>query len=208
MKDQIKIIITDDKDGFRKIIRENLVDYNIKTVAEAENGIMLLKQLASHSPDVILLDLEMPRMNGNITMHYLSTLYPDKSVVILSLYNDYELMLDYEDRGAKGFITKDEVMGDFEQFAKIIEKVRAGGKYFNKNPGTTKLNLTEIQKDIIFLNGSGMVRSQIAEQLGVTADGIGKQEKKIREKMGVKGFIHYCSYIAKSGLEFLRPPNS
>src|SRR6218665_108720 len=100
MDGQIKIIIADDKPWFREILKTELKLYDIETIAEAENGVELLNHLKVLSPDVILLDLEMPEMNGNVAMDLLRQRHPDKKIFIFSQHNDFELMLDYEKRGA------------------------------------------------------------------------------------------------------------
>lgn len=206
MNNQVKIIITDDKEGYRKMFRTNLHKYGVVTLAEAENGIALLKLLKDLTPDVILLDLEMPVMNGSITMGYLQELYPETNVVVLSAFNEYELKKDYLNRGAKAYLSKDDAVNDFEQFAKILLKIRNGSRLLIKNEEDQKLDLTEVQKDITHLAGNGKTNKEISEHLGITADGVVKQEKKIMSKMGVDTIVEFYNYVTATGLKFLRDP--
>jgi DNA-binding NarL/FixJ family response regulator len=200
--DQIKIIIADDKPWFRSILRRELLDFKLDTIAEAGNGLELLRLLEIHSPDVILLDLEMPEMNGSITMDHVSENYPERKVIVFSQHNDYELSLDFERRGAKGFIAKDEAMSDMALFAGIIRKVHRGGKYFVKDH--TQPKLSERQRDIVYLSANGVSTKQAAELLGMSENGLGKQQRKIMQKRGFPTVVTFYNQIVKSGMQFLR----
>lgn len=188
-------------------MREAVENFNIQTIAEAENGAQLLKLLETHSPDVVLLDLRMPGMDGNDTMDALIRKYPDIKVIIVSFYSEQMLIDDYEIRGAKGYAAK----GSFDgmQLAKGIKKVHEGGKYFYRNNETPALKLSERQKDIVHLKSHGISdKLEIGEQLGMTSSGVGKQEKKIMEKMKVSNIAAFYEYIFESGLKFLRRPKN
>lgn len=208
MKVQTNIIITDDKEGFRKLVRENLGEFNIHTLAEAINGKHLLEQLQHLTPDIILLDLEMPVMNGNKTMEHLRERYPEAKVIILSMHADFELIENYAKRGAWAYITKDEIMADFEQFARIIEKIKNGKKHIMKSHEEKTKKLSERQREIVQLHGELVSRKEISAQLGITPDALAKQEKKIMAKIGVAGILALANYIAKAGFVFLSGPKN
>ncbi len=205
MENRIKIILAEDHEGYRKKIKSALESSNIEVIAEAVNGSHLFKHLETHSPDVILLDLRMPDMNGSIAMSKLSQEYPDKKVIILSSFSEQVLIDDFRERGAKGYISKDHT--DEEQLIKIIKKVSGGGTYFFKNNERPPIKLSERQKDIVHLSANQTInKEEIGEKIGMTGNGVGKQEKKIMKKMRARNLPAYFEYIFEAGLKFLRPP--
>lgn len=204
MVGRTKVIITDDKKGYRTIFRNLLKQHNIDTIGTAEHGLALINLLDTMVPDVILLDVDMPIMDGVTTMKQLQTKHPERKVIVLSQHNDNCLIVEFEKMGARGYVSKDEAMGDMEQFAKVIEKIKQGKKHIVKNPEQPTIKLSEIQKDIIHLNGKSMDKKEISEVLGITVDGVAKQEKKIMAKIGVTNIKALTSYIIKTGLAFLR----
>lgn len=205
MENRIKIILAEDHADYRKRIRSILEESKIEVVAEAENGTHLFQHLKIYSPDIILLDLRMPGMDGNLAMTKLIEDYPDKKIIILSSYKEQALIDDYRQRGARGYIVKDEV--DSEQLIKIIKKVHNGSFYFFQNNEKPPLKLSERQKDIVYLSANYTInKEEIGEQIGMTGNGVGKQEKKIMKKMRVSNIPAYLEYIFEAGLKFLRRP--
>lgn len=206
MQNQVKIIITEDKAQFRKALIRDLIHFGVKTIAEAENGVELLKLLRDHSPDVILLDLRMPVMDGSITMEYLNYFYPELKVIILTFHDEKVLIEDFASRDVSGYITKDEVSGDPELLSKLIKKVHLGTKHITQNKANANLIFTEIQKDIVQLEGKGATKKEISQVTGLKENAVGKQRRKIMEKIGVKTMAAFYSYLTMAGLEFLRKP--
>lgn len=206
MDKQIRIIIADDKPLLREGFVSVLKDFNIVTIGQAANGAELLDLLKTLLPDVILLDLSMPVMDGSTTFNHLKTLYPKLKVIILSGFNESLLIEDYIKRGVDGYVTKDEISGDGERFAKLIRQVHYGAKKFSKNTDNRDLKLTEIQKDILQLEGTGHEKNDIAEITGLTKDAINKQKRKLMEKLGVKTVSAFYIRLANSGFAFLRRP--
>lgn len=203
MDSGIKIIIAEDKVAMRNIFRDGLSAHNINTIAEAANGKQLLTILQKAYPDIVLLDLSMPEMDGNETMNHLRRDYPQIKVLILSGFSEYMLMEDYSLRGARGYVVKDEVMDDMQQLAGIIKKIHRGGRHFNfpENP-----KLTERQKDILQLYANGHTKKSVSDTLGVTESYLRKQEKNLIEKTGHKNIFELLLYLGKSGLAHLRKP--
>jgi len=86
MENNIRVILADDKEMYRTALKEALECFSVSIIGEAGNGKELLTLLAKTQPDVVLLDLEMPVMNGNIAFDRISKNFPDVKVIILSFY--------------------------------------------------------------------------------------------------------------------------
>ena len=104
----IKIAIADDHKILKEGIKTVLSFYNdIKVIAEADNGKQLLSILLQTEPDVILLDLQMPVMDGITTLPEIKKLYPNIKVIILSMHNDVLIITKLLKSGAHSYLMKD-----------------------------------------------------------------------------------------------------
>ena len=124
----MKIALVDDHALFRKGIAallEDIVDAEL--IFEAENGQDLLDKLQHQQAELILLDLEMPILDGIAALPKIKSSYPDCKVVIISLHSDEGLLFQLNELGADGFIQKD---ADFEVWEEAIERLRTEGSYF------------------------------------------------------------------------------
>lgn len=209
MQTDIKIIVTEDGHVFRKAIIAALKDFGIVTIAEAKNGLELIHHLNTLMPDLVLLDLRMPEMNGSVAFDLLLKEYPRLKIMILSFHSDPLLVQDYALRGAKGFFSKDEVADDIDMLATMIRKIHFGGKHFVSNlENISPIKITERQKEIIQLSAAGQTKEEIGDQLGIDPGSVGKMRKKIMEKMKLNSMAKFYTYLAKTGLEFLRSPKN
>lgn len=206
MQKPIKIIITEDRPNWRETLRSLLPQYGIEIIAEAENGIGLLKYLETLTPDVILLDLSMPMMDGNQTMYWINKKYPDSKVIIVSLYDDPALIYDFVLRDIKGSISKYDAGANLEGLGDAIKKVAAGGKYFTYNREAEIELLSIRQKEIVNLLAKGKTQKQIAADLGLTISAVDKQKNKIIEIFNANGYTDLLSKIFERGLQFFRAP--
>jgi DNA-binding NarL/FixJ family response regulator len=104
----IKVAIADDHALFRTGVKTSLsIRKDIQMVAEAENGMQLLNLLKHIQPDVILLDISMPIMDGFTTLPEIKKLYPDVKVIMLSMHNDHSIITRMMEVGANSYLTKD-----------------------------------------------------------------------------------------------------
>jgi DNA-binding NarL/FixJ family response regulator len=205
MEKPIQIIFCEDKPRFRKAILDSLEDSSIICIAECGNGKELLEQLTHKKPDVVLLDLEMPVMDGNETMKCISEKYPGVRVIILSMHYEYLLVEDYITRGASGYIPKDEIAGNIGLLIDGIKKVNSGETFIHhlsqeKDPLN---NYTPTQKVIIPLICEGKTNKQIAEELNILERSVEKQRQKIYEKTNVSKATDFFKYAFSKGLQFL-----
>lgn len=187
-------------------MRDILKDYHINIIAEAENGSELLKQLETLNPDVILLDLAMPVMDGTETMQRLMENHPKKKVIIMSQFEDATLMSDYKMRGAKGCFPKSEVGFRVGDLVSAIRTVHKGGSYFNFEEGASPLQLSIRQKELVTMFGDQMKTKDIAAQLNVGTTAVTKQRQKIMKKLNVDSVADLYKKIYSQGLNYFRKP--
>jgi two-component system response regulator DegU len=200
MEKTIRIIFADDKEMWRKHLIQDLAPFDILCIGEAGNGEELLEHLKTKKPDVILLDLRMPVMDGNHTMKLLKDQYPKIKVIILSMHDEEELIHDYLTRGAKGYLSKDELTVDI--LVSAIRKVAASGSYVHKNRTSTE-KYSARQLEMIPLLCEGMTNKEIAKEIGITEWGVEKQRQKIYAKTGAKRAVDFYKYAFLQGLDFL-----
>ncbi len=104
----IKVAIADDHHLFRAGVRASLSSRkDIQMVGEAENGMQLLNLLKHMRPDVILLDIQMPIMDGYATLPEIKKLHPDIKVIMLSMINDASMITRMMEIGANSYLTKE-----------------------------------------------------------------------------------------------------
>lgn len=202
MEKAIEIIIAEDKELLRKAIVSELCEHNIKICGEACNGKALLKLLRSKRPDVVLLDLDMPVMDGNEAMKHIMRDFPETRVLILTLHNELLLVENYMARGAMGFIPKDEIAGDITILVKAIKRIREGGIYIHPTLGE-KRSFTRRQKEILPLLFEGKTNEEIATEVGMSKRGMEKSRRRIYEKAGTSHGVEFYKYAFSRGLQFM-----
>src|SRR6188768_144167 len=104
----IRVAIADDHALFRAGVKTSLSSRkDVQMVAEAENGMQLLNLLKHITPDVVLLDIQMPIMDGLTTLPEIKRLYPDVKVIMLSMHNDHSVISRMMEIGANSYLTKE-----------------------------------------------------------------------------------------------------
>lgn len=196
----VKVLIVDDhqlvRDGLKLIIETN---ERFDIIGEAENGQVALRLIEELKPDVILLDLNMPVMGGMETMEILSNNQCDIPVIILTTYNEDELMINALALGAKGYLLKDTsrtdlfrtidsaIRGETLLQADILAKVLTAKerKEMSKPKGTEISGLTDKERMILQFVARGYKSKEIAFDLGVTERTVKAHLTTIYTKLGV-----------------------
>jgi DNA-binding NarL/FixJ family response regulator len=125
-----KIVLAEDHELMRRALVSLLEENSrIEVVGEAVNGKELLALLKTVKPDIILLDVEMPVMNGREALVHIKKKYPETGVIILSMYDETSLVSDLLANGANAFLSKG---ASTETMFKAIEAVKNTGFYFDK----------------------------------------------------------------------------
>lgn len=202
MEKAIKIFFAEDNVIFRKTILRELSSYNISSNGEANNGQELLKLLQKKDADVVLLDLEMPVMDGNETLKIISEIYPGTKVIVFTSYDGTALIEDYYGRGVKAYLSKHELSNNIQHLAEVISLVYKGETYHSQNPLCPRY-YSNRQKEIISMICHGKTNKEIASELGIVERSVEKQRRKIYEKANTDGTVSFLRYAFKNGLDFL-----
>ncbi len=211
----ISIVIADDHEIFRDGFKVMLKKYpEIKLLGEAENGIELLKLAEQLHPDVILTDIRMPKMDGIEATRVMVEKYPGISIIVLSMFDEDNLIIDMLEAGAKGYLLKNTHKED------IIEAIRTvynGENYYCKHTSAKliqmiarsrynpykkkpKVEFTEKEIEVIRLICEQLLNKEIAEKLNLSIRTIEGYREKIQEKMNVRNSAGVAVYAIKNGI--------
>lgn len=166
MKIKTNIIVVEDQKVFRNAVVKELALLGINTLAEANNGVELINLLSIHKPDVVLLDTEMPIMDGLETLKQLSNDFPEIKVIILSSHTEEVIVKSFLDLGARGYLTKDIISENFQLLIDAIEKVKNESELVVEIPApkiivsVKKPELTEAEK-------AGKTNEELAAEMGI-----------------------------------------
>ncbi|MCB1567995.1 MAG: response regulator transcription factor [Xanthomonadales bacterium] len=197
----IRVCLVDDQTLVRQGVRSLLdLSADIRVVAEASDGRQALEVIAQHQPDVVLMDLRMPGMNGIEAMQALASGPGLPPTIILTTFNDDELVLAGLKAGARGFLLKDVSL---EQLVEAIHTVAAGDSLLQPAmtqrllEGVESLNneflsldhpdpLTERETEILRLMAGGYSNREIAQALSVAEGTVKNHVSNILSKLGVR----------------------
>jgi len=205
----IRILITDDhlivREGLRLILE---TADGFEVVGEAADGSECLRLLPDLSPDVVLMDLQMPGMDGVTTIGHLRREYPEIAVVILTTYNEDELMLKGLQAGARGYLLKDtdrQTLLDTITAAardetllkpEILKRVLALQKALT-NQDTS---LTDRELEVLRAVALGERNKEIAYKLGISERTVKAHLTSIYDKFGVDSRAAAVAIATQNGL--------
>jgi DNA-binding NarL/FixJ family response regulator len=197
----IRVCLVDDQTRVRQGIRSLLeLSDNIRIVAEAGDGKQALDKIAEVRPDVVLLDMRMPVMGGIETLQHLSQRGDLPPTIILTTFDDDQMVLQGIKLGARGFLLKDVSL---EQLVDAVQTVAAGGSLVQPvvtqrllsglermQNDFTSLDrpdpLTERETEILRLMAGGYSNKEIANSLGVAEGTVKNHVSNILSKLGVR----------------------
>lgn len=209
----INILIADDHSLFRKGIANLLSEAeNITIVAEAENGQEAVDKAREFNPDVVIMDIGMPVLNGVKATAKLLAKMPQMKVIALSMHTDTHYVREMLEAGASGYLFKN---CDYKELITAIETVFAGKKYLNgqitemviqgylgkKDPiGVTEAELTGRESEIFKLLAEGKSVREIADVLFVSVKTVGTHRQHILDKLNLKTTTDLIKYALKKGI--------
>ncbi|HWY09772.1 MAG TPA: response regulator transcription factor [Bacteroidia bacterium] len=215
MANKINIAVVDDQQLFRKgivALLRQIKDFNI--CFEAENGEDFFEKLEDEiTPDVILLDLQMPVMDGIATTVKLKKRFPEVKIIILTMHDEEEMIVHLIEKGAHGFLPKNE---EIKNVIDSIYSVHQTGHFFNEKVSqalvrglmsskkitpifeNTELNEREIK--IVQLICKELTSPEIGKELLLSTKTIDNHRMEILKKVGARNTAGLVMYAMKKGL--------
>ncbi|GAB4569111.1 MAG: response regulator transcription factor [Anaerolineales bacterium] len=210
----IRVMITDDhlivREGLRLIL-ETADD--IEIVGEAADGAECLQLVPTLKPDVILMDLQMPRMDGITAIGHLQSDFPEIAIVILTTYNEDDLMIRGLQSGARGYLLKDSsrenlldaihaaARGETLLKPEILARVLAPQSAPKPASSTqAESTLTERELEVLQLAAKGERNKEMAYKLGITERTVKAHLQSIYQKFGVDSRAAAVAVAAGKGL--------
>jgi DNA-binding NarL/FixJ family response regulator len=207
----IRIALADDHQLFRNGLKILLGAYSeFEVVAEASNGVELLKVLEDCPADIILMDISMPEMDGAEATAHVTRLMPSSNVIALSMYGEEEYYYRMVEAGAKGFILKD---SDISDVYDAIIAVHRGGNYFsqellyhvirrikNREQEEKSSSLSKREKEILLKICEGLSNHEIANALFISKRTVDKHRANLLAKTGSKNTASLILYAIKNRL--------
>jgi DNA-binding NarL/FixJ family response regulator len=209
----IRVMLADDHELVRAGFRMLLVDLGMQVVAEACDGKEALHLIAMHQPDVVLMDIAMPEMNGLETTEQVAQKYPNSRVILLSMHANAEYARRALRAGAAGYLLKNSTMRELEM---AISAVVRGETYLTpavahfvaedyvrtgkSKPGTQD-GLTPRQCQVLQLIAQGYTRKQIAAKLKISPRTFDTLRLQLMQKLNIHDTAGLMRYATRMGVQ-------
>ena len=211
------IVLVDDHLIFRQGLKSLITFENIGTViSEASDGIEFLNLLTISPPDLVIMDIEMPVLNGLEATRQAILANPDLKILILTMLNDKTNYQELVNAGAMGFVLKTSGKQDFE---KAIQAISLGGNYFSSEilrqiivqqhqntstntstPNTSNAQFTARENEVLQLLCKGLSVTEIADKLFLSAKTIESHRSTLLKKTNSKNTINLILFAFKNKL--------
>ena len=220
MNKKIRIALADDhhliRSGLKLLLGSN---DSLEVIGEAANGIAALKLVEETNPDILVLDLAMPEMDGLECLREIKRRGLKTQVIVLTMYEDENYILEAMLAGAKGYVQKSSV--DVELFL-AIEQVAAGQLHLNVADSKSLLSLLLVERqrsetasavaalspreqEVLRLYARGFSLKEIGEQLGLSVKTVDTYKTRIMEKLSLTKKSEVIAYAMKQGLVEMPP---
>ena len=218
----IKVLLVDDHTVVREGLRFLLeTEGDIKVIGEAKHGREAVQMTEKLRPDLVLLDIAMPFLNGVEAARQIMKCCPETKILILSSYEEDEYIRKLIQAGVGGYLLKHTVADDL---VRAVREVQKGNAYFspsiskrlsnswqffteNRAPNRANEHLTTREAEILQLIAEGFANKQIADIIGISIKTVEKHRQAVMDKLGLHEVASLTRYAIQKGIvELKRPP--
>ena len=213
--DELRVLVVDDHDLFRTGLRNLLEEEGVNVVGEAENGETAIRLASDLTPDVVIMDLNMPGAGGVETTRRLSSLAPLSRVVVLTISADDDDVMNAVMAGACGYLLKDSSIQELiagiraasegeslispQIAAKVLQRLRAQSKDADAAE-VIRAELSDRELEVLKLIANGKDNAQIARELFISPKTVKNHISNILMKLQIENRIQAAVYAVRSGI--------
>jgi len=205
MSDKITVLLVDDhalvRRGFRRMLDD---DQTLEVVGEASNGAEAVRLAAKLNPQVIVMDCQLPEMNGLEATRKILQAQPDTAILMLSMHSEDTLVRQSLEAGARGYVLKN--ANDLD-LAKAIKSVAAGQSVLDPQvqrsealKGEREAGLTARELEILQHIVAGKSNKEIASELDLSANTVSVHRANIMDRLGIHKTAELVVYAIRNGL--------
>jgi DNA-binding NarL/FixJ family response regulator len=213
--DTLRVLLVDDHDLFRTGLRNLLEEQTVQVVGEAADGAQAIRMVRELAPDVVVMDLNMPGMSGVEATRQVTTLAPLTRVVVLTISDQDEDVMNAILAGACGYLMKDSSIQDLMQgiraaavgeslisphiAAKVLQRLRATGTN-EADAALIRAELSDREIEVLKLIANGKDNAQIAADLHISPKTVKNHISNILMKLQIDNRIQAAVYAVRSGI--------
>ena len=209
----IRAVIADDhaivREGLRRLLE---TEGDIRVCAEAGDGREVLEQVRANEPDVVILDITMPRLGGLDTLERLRGSHPQIKVILLSVHGDPPFIQSAVNLGADGYVLKN---GRVNEIVSAVRAVVKGDSYFSppvakeivaqlrspeRGSGEPYSILSSREREVLQLIAEGLSAKEIASDLGISPKTVEAHRTSVMRKLGARKATELVRYAVRHGL--------
>jgi len=212
---KISVLLVDDhtvvRQGLRALLRP---EEDIEVIGEAENGRLAVQMVRKSPPDVVVMDVAMPLLNGLEATRQILKMAPSTKVLVLTSYGDDECVQQLTEAGVSGYLLKQTAANDL---LKAIREVRKGNAFFsptiakrlrdqcreafaNGQPVKRNIELTSREAEVLQLIAEGFSNKQIAAELTISIKTVEKHRQQVMNKLNIHDVAGLTRYALSKGL--------
>ena len=208
-----QIVLADDhlmfRNGLKRIIEESK---ELLVIGEASDGIELLNLLKKSAPDMVILDLSMPRIRGLEAAHEIKTLYPEVKILILTMHKSKEYLMQALSTKADGYLLKEDTDGELIAAIDTIrrEKIYISPllaeeltinlvEYVNRSGKPLDETLSTREKEVLTLIADGKSNKEIADLLFISPRTVEHHRASINKKLKIQNIVDLVKYAIREG---------
>ncbi len=213
MSPKLRILLVDDhavvREGMKSLIT---AQPDLEVVGEADNGRVALELATELHPDVIVMDMSMPELNGALATQQITRAFPQIKVLALSVHEDKSYLQQFLEAGAKGYVLK---RAATEELIRAIRSVAMGGTYLDPNVAGKVVGglfhshsnnqvvpaseLSEREAEVVRFIAQGYSNKEIAAKLDLSVKTVETYKTRSQEKLGIHSRIEIVRYAMQRG---------